>query len=278
MRWRMRLADVYSLISFFNVVPPRQAMPKSKAAAAKALEIDGNLAEAHIALAYASFTYDWDWRAATQHFDRALALNRDAVLNHPFYHFYLTVAGRFEEAVSVARRALENAPVSASLSHTLSVQLALSGRLDEAIEECRRTIELDPAFAVAHDVMGMTLAAKRKYSDGLPEVEKAVALTGGAPMPLADLGYVRARLGHPEQARQILQRLAEAAKERYTPALAFAVVHLGLGERDQALNWLEKAYEERFNRLAYLRREPVWEALRPDPRFVDLLRRINLPE
>ena len=272
------LADSYSGMSFFNIVPPSAAMPKAKAAAAKALEIDSSLAEAHISLAYASFTYDWDWAAATRHFDRALALNREAVLNHSYYAFYLTVAGRFEEAVSVARRALDRDPVSAVASHTLAVQLVLSKHSDAAIEECRRTIELDPAFALAHDVLGMTLALRAAYAEALPELEKAVALTRGAAMPTADLGYVRARMGQREEARRILQQLANTAKERYTPALAFAMVHVGLGENDQALNWLEKAYEERFNRLAYLKREPFWDPLRSDPRFVDLLRRINLPQ
>jgi len=272
------LANAYNLTSFFNVVPPREAMPKAKAAATKALEIDGTLAEAHISLAYASFTYDWDWPAATRHYDRALALDRDAVMSHSYYPFFLTVAGRSEEAVSVARRQVESDPVSAALSHTLAVQLGLSGHTDEAIAECRRTIELDPGFAVAYDVLGNMLSAKGMYREATPELEKAVALTRGAAIPTANLGYVRARLGQREEARRILQQLAEASKQRYTPALAFAVVHLGLGEHDQALNWLEKAYEERFNRLAYLRREPVWDPLRSDARFIDLLRRINLPE
>jgi serine/threonine-protein kinase len=131
---------------------------------------------------------------------------------------------------------------------------------------------------VAYDVLGGTLAAKGMYREALQEMEKAVALSRGAAMMTADLGYVRARLGQRDEARGILQQLAEDAKHRYTPALAFAVVHVGLGEHDQALNWLEKAYEERFNRLAYLRREPVWDPLRADPRFADLLRRINLPQ
>jgi len=272
------LADSYNSMSFFNIVPPRAAMPKAKAAAARALEIDNTLAEAHISLAYASFTFDWDWPAAVSHYDRALALNREAVNNHSYYPFYLTVAGRSEEAIAVARRQVDRDPVSASLSHTLAVQLALARHTDEAIAECRRTIELDPTFAVAYDVLGGALATNGLFSEALPYIEKAVALTRGAAIPTANLGYVRARLGQPEEARRILQQLAEAAKERYTPALAFAVVHVGLGEHDQALNWLEKAYEERFNRLAYLRREPVWDPLRADPRFVDLLRRINLPQ
>jgi eukaryotic-like serine/threonine-protein kinase len=272
------LADSYNLISFFNIVPPRAAMPKAKAAAARALEIDSTLAEAHISLAYASFTFDWDWPAAVSHYDRALALNREAVNNHSYYPFYLTVAGRSEEAIAVARRQVDRDPVSAAVSHTLAVQLALARHFDEAIAECRRTIELDPAFAVAYDVLAVTLASKGMLREALPEIEKAVALTRGAAIPTANLGYLRARLRQPEEARRILRQLAAAAKERYTPAMAFAVVHLGLGEHDQALNWLEKASEERFNRLAYLRREPIWDPLRSDPRFIDLLRRINLPQ
>jgi tetratricopeptide (TPR) repeat protein len=265
-------------MSFFNMVPPREAMPKAKDSAAKALEIDGNLAEAHISLAYASFTYDWDWPAATRHFDQAIALNREAVMNHAYYPFYLTVAGRFEEAVSVARRALDRDPVSASLSHTLAVQLALSRRFEEAIEECRRTIDLDPNSAVAFDVLGYLFAAKGMYLEAVPAIEKAVALNRGAAQSVAYLGYVRARLGQREEARRILQQLAAASKGRYTPAAAYALVSVGLGENDQALSWLEKAYEERVNRLAYLRREPVWDPLRQDPRFEDLVRRIGLPQ
>ena len=272
------LADAYNLGSFFNMEPPREAMPKAKSAAEKALAIDAELAEAHISLAYNSFTYDWDWAAATAHFDRALALDREAVLNHNYYPFYLTVAGRAEEAVNAARRAFNRDPLSASRSHTLAVQLALNGRREEAIEECRRTIGLDPNFSIAHDVLGVLLAGKGMGPEALISLQQAVTLSRGAAMSLGNLGSVHARLGQEEEARRILQQLSEASKQRYTPGLAFAMVHLGLGEHDQALRWLEKAYEERFPRLAYLRREAIWDPLRQDPRFQDLLRRINLPE
>jgi serine/threonine-protein kinase len=272
------LADAYNFMSFVNVLPPREAAPRAKAAAAKALEIDDSLAQAHISLAYVSFASDWDWPSATEHFERAIALNRDAVMNHSYYPFYLTVAGRSEEAISVARRAFERDPVSASLSHTLAVQLVLSRRFNEGIEECRRTIELDPNFAFAYEVLGETLSAKGLYSEALPSIQKAAALSGGATLSLAYLGYAHARLGHDAEARRLLQKLAAASNERYTPSVAPAIVHLGLGENGRALDWLEKAYDERSIRLAYLRREPVWDALREEPRFKDLLRRIRLPE
>ena len=272
------LADAYNMGSFFNMEAPREAMPKARSAAEKALAIDDQLAEAHISLAYSAFTYEWDWPAATAHFDRALALDREAVLNSNSYPFYLTVAGRADEAVDVARRAVDRDPLSASRSHILAVQLLLNGRRDEAIEECRRTIGLDPNFAVAHEVLGALLAGKGLYPEALDAAQQAVALSRGAAMSLATVGSVQARLGQEAEARRILQQLSEASKQRYTPGFAFAIVHLGLGEHDQALTWLEKAYEERFPRLAYLRREAVWAPLRANPRFQDLLRRIGLPE
>ena len=280
MRWRTRVwPTAYNLMSFFNIVPPRAAMPKAKAAAAKALEIDGSLAEAHISLAYASFTYDWDWPAATSHFDRAIALNREAVKNHSYYPFYLTVAGRSEEAIGVARRAVDRDPVSAALSHTLAVQLALARHVDEAIEECRRTIELDPDLRRG-------LRRARRSACGKRHVPRSLARNGegrGIEPRRRDVdgrSRLHARPPRPARAKRdgFCNSSPTPSKERYTPALAFAVVHVGLGENDQALNWLEKAYEERFNRLAYLRREPVWDPLRSDPRFNDLLRRINLPQ
>ena len=127
---------------------PVDAMPKAKASAQRALEIDPDLADAHVSLAYASFTYSWDWPAATKHFDRALAFNRLTVENHTYYPFYLTVGGRSAEAIDVARRALDRNPVSASMSHNLAVQLALSRQPDAAFAECRRTLDLDPNFVV----------------------------------------------------------------------------------------------------------------------------------
>jgi tetratricopeptide (TPR) repeat protein len=272
------MADAYNMISFFSVWPPRVAMPKAKAAASKALEIDDGLAEAHLSLLWASFTYDWDWPAATRHLEQAMALNPAAVNEVAAYPFYLTIAGRQDEAISVARRASELDPVSAGRSHTLAVQLHLAHRFDEAISECRRTIELDRDFSVAYEVLGASLAAKGLYRDALPFAEKAVELSPHNAMSRAYLGYVYGGLGNRAKALSIVDELTAASKERFTPALSFAVVYTGLGQKDLAFEWLEKAYEERFNRLAYLKREPVWDRLHSDSRFDDILRRIGLPE
>ena len=272
------LADTYNTASFFNASTPREIMPRATAAASKALEIDPRLAQAHISLAYASFTYDWDWAAATRHFDQALALNVSAVEDHPFYPLYLTAGRRPVDAIRVAERALANDPLSPALSHSLAVQLALAQKYDAANAECRHTIELDPSFGVAYEVMAASYAAKGTIREALPLIEKASALNPGNAISLALLGYIHANLGQDREARGILERLTALSQQRYIPALAFAVVHVGLDERDEAFAWLEKAYAERSNRLAYLPMEPTWDRLGSDPRFGELLRRIGLPQ
>jgi TolB-like protein/Tfp pilus assembly protein PilF len=271
------LGEAFSRVSFFNAVSPRDAMPKAKAAAAKALEIDPHLADAHVALGYASFTYDWDWTAAEQHFVRARAADPAAVATNPSYAFYLSSAGRSDEAIAVAKAALNEDPVSASLSHTLVVQLALGSQIDAALAECHRTIELDPNFGIAYEVMAALYDLQGKLPEAVAAAERAVALSPGNANSLAMLGYSRGRTGDRQDALRVLQQLEAQAKQRYIPANAFATVYLGLGDKTHALDWLEKAYEERINRLAYIRREPIWHSLRGDARFEDLARRIGAP-
>lgn len=270
------LADAYEFASFFNVFPPREVMPKAKAAAMKALEAEAVLAEPHIALGYASFTFDWDWTAATTHFERPLALDRRAVEHHSSYAFYLTTAGRHEEAIRVARTACDADPISPSASHTLAVQLFLAGRTEDGIAESWRTIELDPNFAIAYQVLAAGLSAIGRHQDALAPAERSVALAPNA-VAVATLAEIQARLGRRREAEAALSRLEAASRDRYVPAMAPAMVYVGLGDRERAFAWLERAYEERSNRLAYLRLEPVWRDLHGDPRFDRLLERIGLP-
>ena len=271
------LADAHNQMSFFNLQRPRDVMPKAKEAATRALAIDPTLAEAHISLGWASFTYDWDWPAAKSHFEQARALDATAVDNHPSYQFYLTVAGRSDEAIRVGRQAVARDPVSTAVSHVLAVQLALAKRNDEALAECRRTVELDPAFAVAYEVMAMVLVGKGEYGEALRQAEKARQLNPFNDYSAALVGFLNAKAGDRQEAIRMAERLEEAARQRYTPALSIALVYTGLGDHDRAFQWLNKAYDERFNRLAYLGREPVWESLHADPRFEALVTRIGLP-
>ena len=271
------LADSYNLLAFFNVFPPREVMPKAKAAAVKALELDDNLAEAHVSLGWAGFTYDLDWPAAGKHFERAIVLNPAYPLAHSYYSLYLGALGRPEEGLTEAKRALDLDPVSPAINHYVVVQLYLARRFDEAIEQCRKTLELDPSFTPVHGTLAEVYSAKGMYREALAEYEEYSALSGGSPRSTAFVGYAHARLGQRSQAFRVLEQLRAASKQKYVPALSFAIVYVGLGEKEQAFLWLEKAYDERTNSLAYLKVQATWDPLRSDPRFADLVRRIGLP-
>lgn len=271
------LADTYTYFSFFDVVPPREAMPKAKAAAARALEIDNRLGEAHVSLGYVSYMYDWDWPAAGKHFEQALTLNPAYSRAHTFYPFYLSSLGRSEEALAVAKYSLDLDPASPAVSHSLAVQLYLARQFDNAIAQVHKTLELDPNFAISYELLGEVYVSRGMYRESLSELEKYSALSRGRAMSLALLGYAHARLGERSQALGVLRQLEAASKQSYTPPFSFAVVYAGLGEKDQAFAWLEKAYGERTSRLGYFKVEPLWDPLRTDPRFADLVRRIGLP-
>jgi len=271
------LADTYAHLSFFSVVAPREAMPKAKTAAEQGLEIDKDLAEAHISLGYISFTYEGDWPAAGKHFEQALALNPAYSRTHTFYALYLSSLGRSEEALEVAKRALDLDPASPAVSHSLAVQLYLARKFDRAIEQAYDTLEMDGNFAISYVVLGEVYLSKGMYRDGLSALEKYSALSRRNATSLAFLGYSHARLGERKEALRMIEELQAASQQSFVPALFVALVYAGLEDKDQAFTWLEKAYEERFNRLAYLKVEALWDPLRSDPRFADLLRRVCIP-
>ena len=271
------LADTYAHLSFFNVVAPREAMPKAKTAAEQGLEIDKDLAEAHVSLGYISFTYEGDWPAAGKHFEQALTLNPAYSRAHTFYAFYLSSLGRSEEALEVAKRALDLDPASPAVSHSLAVQLYLARKFDRAIEQAHDTLEMDANFAISYVVLGEVYLSKGMYRDGLSALEKYSALSRRNATSLAFLGYSHARLGERNEALRMIEELKAASQQSFVPALFVALVYAGLEDKDQAFTWLEKAYEERFNRLAYINVDALWDPLRSDPRFADLLRRIGIP-
>src|SRR6266702_813045 len=271
------LADTYAHLSFFNVVASREAMPKAKTAAEQGLEIDKDLAEAHVSLGYISFTYEGDWPAAGKHFEQALTLNPAYSRAHTFYAFYLSSLGRSEEALEVAKRALDLDPASPAVSHSLAVQLYLARKFDNAIAQVHKTLELDPNFAISYELLGEVYISRGMYRESLSELEKYSALSQSGAASLALLGYSHARLGERKESLQVIEALKAASKQSLVPAFSFAVVYAGLEDKDQAFSWLEKAYDERFNRLAYLKVEALWDPLRSDSRFADLLRRVGIP-
>ena len=258
---------------YFSELPPQEAMPKAKAAARKALELDDGLAETHVSMGWVSLYYDWDWVTAGKHFERAIALNPNSPLAHLEYANYLSALGRSNESISETQRALDLDPVSPLFHSGLAWQLYASRRFDGAIEQYRKTLEFDPTFPPARFGLGFAYAAKGMYRKALAEFEKL-------PPDQRDacLAYVHARMGETSQALRILDELKARSKQSYVPASAFAMIYLGLEDKDQAFTWLEKAYEERsFRFLASVEVDPLWDPLRSDPRFADLLCRLSLP-
>ena len=272
------LADCYNLLSLYSELPPREAMPKAKAAALQALEIDDSLAEAHNSLAYAKLYYDWDWNGAEGEFRRALALNPNYAIAHHWYHEYLAAMGRFEESQAQILRAQELDPLSLMISADVGWGLYFARRYDEALEQLRKTLELEPNFVMAHFILGLTYLQKGQFQQSAAELQKAIALSGDSPLTLAlgVLGHVSAASGRKHEAHRMLERLSALSRQRYVSSYSLAIIYTGLGEKDAVFASLRKACEERHDRLIYLNVEPIFDGIRADPRFRDLLRPIGL--
>jgi len=272
------LAESYALFGDFEILPPKEAYPRAQAAATKALELDDALAEAHTALGLVRLEYDRDWAAAEREFQRAIELNPSYPTAHQFYSWYLGAVLRPEECIAEARRALELDPLSVFRNADLGITLYLVGQYDRAIEQSQKALELDPNLDYAHWTLGLAYVQKAMYEEGIAHLEKAVTFSGSSPRYVASLGYAYAVAGRRHEARKILDKLNELSKHRYVSPYFIAAVYTGLGDKENALEWLEKAYQDHSGWLAYIKMQPEFAPLRSDPRFQDLLRRMNFPE
>jgi adenylate cyclase len=237
------LANAYRGLSSLYMAP-MEAMPKAKAAAVRATELDETLAEPHASLGVLKLFYDWDWSGAEKEFKRALELNPSLVEAHLGYATYLVTRGRFDNALAEDDLALSLDPASprarvAALSHTY-----FSRRFDQAIEQCRKAIELAPNLGTAHAILGLALSFEGRSLDAIAETEKGARLSG-SPSHLAMVGYVYAKTGKRNEARKVIGRLVEQSKQRYVCSFDVAGIYVGLGEPDRAFQWLGKAYNER---------------------------------
>jgi serine/threonine protein kinase/Flp pilus assembly protein TadD len=267
------LADSYiSLGSGFVV--PKEAFPKAKEATLRALEIDDTLAEAHASLGYIKANYDWDWSGGERELQRAIELNPGDATAHEFYSVALYRMGRFREGIAEGKRALELDPLSLINNRNLGVAFYAARQYDQAIEQFRKTLELDPNFLAAHQWLGNAYVQKSMYKEGIAEIEKDLAIYPGYPLSLSWLGYSYAVAGRRADAERTLGKLNELSKEKHVPAVDRARIYAGLGEKDKAFEWLEKGYEDRST--VGITVQPPFDPLRSDPRFADLLRRMNL--
>jgi len=274
------LADCYWSLGASSVVgglPPRQAMPEAKAAALKALEIDDTLAEAHASLAFVHLLYDWDFVASEKEFKRALELDPDYTAAHHWYSHCLLPLGRMEESLAESRRALELEPLSLVVNTHLGWHYFYARQYDKAIEQYRRTLELDPAFPQTQRYAAWALLQKGRHEEAIADLRAASGALGPDPEVEAELGHALAVAGRRAEARAVLEGLRQLSSSRYVSPYSVALVHAGLGDRDQALAWLDKAYDERSDYMPYLGLEPMLDPLRSDPRFSALVRRVGLP-
>jgi len=271
------LADSHIGMTFYHYAAPHAAMPLARAAALKALEIDGSLAEAHASLAHVRTNYEWDWLEAGRLWTRAIALEPGYATAHQWYGIhYLAPMGRLEEALAETRRAQQLEPLSAVFSAFVGGTLYFARRYDEAIEECRKTVDLHPDFGVAHWYLGRAYVQKGQFPEALAELEKAVLLSGGSPLMKGSLGVGYAMAGDRAGAEKTLADLQKLRAESYASAVDLADIAVALGDRESAFNWLDQAASERAFHLIYLKVWPELDPLRSDPRFKALVLRLGL--
>jgi TolB-like protein/DNA-binding winged helix-turn-helix (wHTH) protein/Flp pilus assembly protein TadD len=271
------LADTYGLLGDWQyaVMPSKEALPKAKAAAVKALELDSSLSEAHSSLGYCLRSFDWDFDSAGKEFQRAIEVNPSYATAHHWNAVNLGLLGRHKEALVEMRKAENLDPLSLIIVSDLAEFLLLTHSYDESVKQGRKMIEMDPTFAIGHNQLGDAYLLKQMDKEAVAELQKAVQLSGGSPTCIADLARAYVASGKMNEAVKLLSDLEKGSNASFTDAPQIAMIYVSMGDNAQAMNWLERAYEERFNPSILLR--SGFDPLRSDPHFEDLWRRIGLP-
>lgn len=272
------LADAYALSGHYSLLAPMQAYPKAKEAAIKALEIDDSLAEAHTSLALVYLYHEWDFPRAQQAFQRAIELNASYSTAHHGYAMFLSAIGKTDQALSEIRRARELEPLSLIITAHEGWVHYLAGQEESAIAAYRRALYMDPNFSIAHWGLGVLQAYRAKSENAIEALEQAVSTSNGNPEMLASLAAGHAILGHEGPARKLLADLRNLSRERPVSSFDVALVHAGLGEKREAMKYLERAYDERAPQLVWIKGDPRFQSLLSEPRFASLLQRMRFPE
>jgi len=255
----------------------KESMAEARAAASKALELDDNLAEAHTALAAILHRYDWNWTEAEAEFKRALELNPSSSETHRQYAVFLKCLRRFDEAIAEGTKAQALDPLSFSVIDSLGLVFYFTRQYDRAIEQARRALELDPNHSSPHALLGMVYGQNGNLPLAVQELEKSLAFSERRHLvQLGTLGYMYARAGDRVRALRILDELKQTSAHGHLLNYGMAVIHAGLNEPEQALDWLERGWREHSFQLANLDVDPVLDSLRSHPRFRELVRRIGL--
>jgi TolB-like protein/DNA-binding winged helix-turn-helix (wHTH) protein/Flp pilus assembly protein TadD len=271
------LADTYALLGDWQyaAMTPKEAYPKAKAAALKAVQLDSALGEAHNSLAFLLDGFDWNLDSGGKEFRRAIELNPGYATAHHWYAGHLALLGQYDEAIAEMKNAESLDPLSLIINADLAELLVLAHSYDEAIGQSRKTIEMDPNFAMAHNQLGQAYLQKHMFDQAIAELQKAVQLSGGSPMCIANLARAYTLSGKRSEAMKLLNDLKSSSTARNSHASEVAAIYASLGDKDEAMNWLEKGYAERFNPGVLIR--PAFDPLRSDPRFQHLVQRVGLP-
>jgi serine/threonine protein kinase/Flp pilus assembly protein TadD len=271
------LADSYFILAYYSWLPPKEAYPKARAAAMKALELDDLLAEGRAALASVKRDFEWDWVEAEKQFRQAFKLTPSYAYAHQWCANLFNLLGRREEALTEMKKALELDPLSLIINADLGRTYYWARQYDQSLEQFRKTLDLDPNFALAHLWLGQVYEQRRMYETAISEFQKGISLSGGgSTYALARLGHAYAVAGRRVEAQMVLNQLNDLSKQKYVSPYDIAVIYAGMGEKNQAFAWLERAYDERSVWMTHLKVDPSLDPLRSDLRFTELLKKIRL--
>jgi TolB-like protein/Tfp pilus assembly protein PilF len=268
-------ADAYALLADFNVLAAKEVLPKVKVAADKAIQLDGSLAEAHTSLGWALY-HQWDWVGAENEFKKSIELNEGYAPAHSAYGEYLVAQGRFDEAQTELDRARELDPSSPVTTLALGLRAYYAHDYGKAIEQCQQALAVDNQFVPAHVCIGRAYEQKKSYPEAIAALQKALNLSGGDTNEVAALGRTYALAGRTRDALKTLTDLNMRSQQTYVQPAWVAEIHAALGDSDQAIDWLEKAFVDQSTSLVFLKVEPAFDPVRKDPRFADLVRRVGL--
>jgi serine/threonine-protein kinase len=274
---RAGLGDCYALYSAYEVLSPKESVPRAEEAAWKALEIDETLAEPHAALGWIMSYYYWDWAGAERQFRCAIELNPNYAAAHYWFHIPLVATGRMDEAWAHTRRALEIEPLAVASHISWGLMLLRAGRYREAMEFYRKAIELDPNFLLARWGLAFAYEQEGMYAEAVAELQEGVRVSKGSPLMIGSLGRAQAVSGRRDEAERALIELQQEAKRRYVPPFDLALIYLGLGDTERSLEWLDRSCEDRSFWLVYfIGVAPLFAGIRSDPRYSEILKRMNL--
>lgn len=271
------LADCYVLYPRYDVSSPNESFPLTKTSATKALKIDPSLAEAYISLAYAKEQDEWDWLGAEKNFKRGLQLDPDYATGHQWYGEFLVTVNRPDEGIQEIKKALELDPFSLQINSILSMAYYMTRQYDRAIDQARRTLELDPNYARGLLRLGKSLTQKARYEEAISTFQKAISISEDTEY-LSGLAYAYAISGKKKEAVQIVEQLKNRSQNRYVSPYNIALIYVGLGDKEQSFKYLEEAMSKKDGWVTQLLTEPVWDPIRLDPRYKNILRRMKLSE